>query len=189
MIALLADARSALIGLARLLAFQEGWRSHFDISPEGVWRSFGAVALALPAFVLFVLAANYFVAANAPGSEAGYSPLEAGISYLRIWAVFPVVAAGVAIALGLTGRYAAWLVIHNWAVFALLHVTALFFLLYAAGIADAAALAVLLQFYRLARLFVHWRIACAALQVGPVTGAAAAGIPVLADMVLIYALS
>lgn len=188
MIALLNEARSALTGLYKLFSFQAGWRSHFDISPDGVARSFGAVLLALPAFALFVLAANYYVAANAPDAGLGYGPLEALVSYLRIWGVFPFVAAGVTIVLGLTGRYAAWLVIHNWAVFALLHVTALFFVLYAAGLADPALLAVLLQFYRFGRLVVHWRIACAALQVGPVTGAAAAGIPILADMVLIYAL-
>lgn len=187
MIALVGEARSALVGLGKLLSFKEGWRSHFNITPHGVARSFGAVLLALPAFALFVLAANYFVAANAPGGGTAYGPLEAILAYVRIWGVFPIVASGVAIMLGLTGRYAAWLVIHNWAVFALLHVTALFFVLYAAGLANAALLAMLLQFYQAGRLVVHWRIACAALQVGPIPGAAAAGIPILADMVLIYA--
>lgn len=188
MIALIGEARSAMAGLGKLLSFREGWRAHFNITPDGVARSFGAVLLAIPAFALFTLAANYYVAVNAPDRSPGYELLDSLVSYLRIWGVFPIVAAGVAIVLNLTGRYAAWLVVHNWAVFALLYLTALLFALYAAGLANAAMLALLLQFYSVGRLFVHWRIACAALQVGPVTGAAAAGIPILADMVLVYAL-
>lgn len=185
--AVFADAAAALRGLTRLLGFKPDWRGYFDISVDGVVRSFGAALLALPAYALFVLAANYFVAGNAPQTEAYYTAFEAALSYLRIWIVFPLVAAFVTVVLGVKHRFAAWLVVHNWTVFALLHVFTLFFVLYAAGLADAAALALMVQFYQLARLLVHWRVACAALQLGPLQGAAAAAIPILAEMVVIYA--
>lgn len=189
MIALLREASAALTGLGKLMAFREDWRTHFDVSADGVWRSFGAVILSIPGYVLFVFAANYLVA-SLPGTPegAGFNAIEATLTYLRIWFVFPFVAAAVAMLLGLKHHFAGWLVLHNWAVFALLHMSVIFYLLYAAGIADTNALATLLQFYLFVRIFVHWRVACAGLQTGIVTGAAAAAIPMLVDAVLIYVL-
>lgn len=188
--ALLADARNAMIGLARLVSFREGWRPCFDTSTNGLIRSFGAMILAAPAFVMFVLAANYIVSsAGAVSAEARYTPLEAIGSYARIWLLFPVVAIGVVSVLGLKHRYVSWVVVHNWAVFALLHLAALLYLLYPAGLADTTALAMLLQLYLFARLFLHWRVAVSALETGMATGAAAAGIPIILDLLAIYLVS
>lgn len=189
MIALLREAVAAMTGLGKLIAFRDDWRQHFDISADGVWRSFAAVLLSIPGYVLFVFAANYLVASvpDAPAG-AGFNALEAIATFARIWFVFPIVAAGVAILLNLKHHFAGWLVLHNWTVLALLHISVLFYVLYAAGLADRAALSLLLQFYFMLRLFVHWRVACAALQTGVATGAAAAAIPILVDAVLIYGL-
>jgi len=186
MIALIRDARAAMGGLFGLLAFKEDWRAGFDVSSQGVARSFAAAILALPAFILFVLSANYFVAAQPEAPEtARYTPLEAVLSYARIWLVFPLVAALLTWVMGETKRFAAWLVVHNWAVFALLHLAALIYVLYPAGLSDLNALALFSQFYFFIRLFVHWRVAWGALDRGPAMGAVAAAIPVLADFLLI----
>ena len=186
--ALFGDLGAALSGIWKIVTFKEGWREDFDISASGAARSFAAALIGIPVFVLFVLGANYTAAAFNGPPEAQYTLIEAALAYARIWLVFPFAAAGAAILLGLKHHYTSWLIVHNWAVLALLTVATVPYILFAAGLSSPALLALFAQLYFLARLFVHWRIACVTLEVGPATGAAAAGIPVAIDFLLIFAL-
>lgn len=182
----LSDARSAFVGVGRLLAFRKDWRAGFDVSAEGVARSFSGVVLGLPAFAFTLLAANHFMAQNPVFTvEAGFGLLDAALIWLRFWLVFPLVAAATCLVLGLGARFASWLVVHNWTVFVLLHVQALIWALYPAGLADAEALGLALGFYQILRLFVHWRVAQGALGLPPALAAAVAGVPLAVDWLLI----
>jgi hypothetical protein len=183
MIALLGEARSATVGVFRLIAFRKDWRKYFDISPGGVARSFAGVVLALPAFIFTVFAIGHFVAENPSlvGPDSGLDRTEAALTWVRYWLLFPIVAALTTLAAGLTKKFAAWVVVQNWTVFVLVHIQALIFALYPAGLADPASLSQLSMMYILARMLAFWRVAAGALEVSPVFGAALAGIVVLAD--------
>ncbi|MEO1040154.1 MAG: hypothetical protein AAFX09_11460 [Pseudomonadota bacterium] len=192
MLRLIGETRSGLTGVAKLIAFRPDWKTHFDISGTGVARSFLAALVGLPAFVLIVAGANYFVAANpqlsAQDPDAGFTLVEAGVHYLRLWLVFPLAAALTVRLLGLQAAFGPWLVVHNWTVCMLLMLQGFFWALYAAGIADAGSLGAVLSFYTMARLLAHWRVAAGALDLGWGPAAAAAGIPVVLDYLTLLAL-
>lgn len=190
MIRALEDAKAGVRGVFALLAFRDGWRSHFDVSAEGVTRSFAGVVLALPAYVFLIVSANHFVAENPDlvSADASVTLLSAAISWARFWLLFPILAAGMVWLLGAKDRYAPWLVVHNWTVFVLVHVQALIWALYGAGLADPAALAALVSLYQFLRLFIHWRVAHGALGLPPGLAAAAAGVPLVIDWMILSAL-
>ncbi len=188
MIAILLEARQGVIGCFRLLAFRDDWRGYFDVSPGGVARSFAGIILALPAFAFAVAGVNHLVAETptAAAPDAGFDLTEAVLVWIRFWLLFPLIAAATALLLGVTDRYAKWLVVHNWMVFVLIHIQAFCFVLYMAGLADAAALASLLTIYQLARLLVHWRVAAGALGLPVVMAGAASAIPLIVEQIFIH---
>ena len=181
------DMRSGVVGVFALLMFKSDWRKHFDVSAEGVARSFSGVVLALPAFAFLIFGVNYFYADNVDvyASDFRYTLLDAVISWARFWLLFPVVAAIVALVMDLKDRFASWLVVHNWTVFVLVHIQALLLALYPAGMADAGAIAQTLMLYSILRLFVHWRVAQGAMGLPPIKAAAAAAIPLIMDRLIL----
>lgn len=182
----LKDMRSGVDGVFALLAFKPDWRKHFDMSADGVSRSFIGVVLGLPAFIFLIYGINYFIADNASyfDADASYSLLDAMLSWARFWLVFPIVAMGMVMVLGVKDRYASWLVTHNWTVLLLVHVQALMLALYPAGLADAGAMGQVTSLYNFVRLFIHWRVAHAALGLPPLLAAAAAGVPLIIDWMI-----
>ncbi|KAA5804939.1 hypothetical protein F1654_02790 [Alkalicaulis satelles] len=188
---MLADTRLRVRGVFAMLAFRPGWRGCFDITPVGVGRSFNGVLLALPAFYMIVVGANMLVADNpalySPDARTGFG--EAALAWLRIWALFPLAAWLTVRVMGLSERLGAWVAVHNWAVFVLLHIQALIWTLYLAGLANAAALQALMGLYGLARYYVHWRVAHGALGLPPVMAGAAAAIPLVIEAIVLAALA
>ena len=186
MIALLREAQTATAGVFKLIAFRPDWRSYFDTSADGVARSFAGVILALPAFIFTVYAISYFVAdnPNLVPPETRMTALEAAVTWARYWLVFPLVAAGLCLVTGLTKKFAAWLVVHNWTVFVLIHIQALIFALYPAGLADPISLGQMSLIYIGARALAFWRAAAGALEVKAGYSALLAGIYVLCDWAL-----
>lgn len=173
-------------GVFALLSFRKGWRGFFDPSMNGALRSFAGVALAFPAFWFMVSSANFFMAEN-PVPSGAVDMVGVGerlLIWARLWLLFPVAAWGICRLMGLADRFWAWLTVHNWTVFVLIHVQALFWALYMAGLADPASLGAVLTVYQLARLFVHWRVAQGALGLPPGLAAAAAGVPLIADLIV-----
>ena len=179
--------RSGVAGVFALLTFRPDWRKHFDVSAEGVARSFSGVILALPAFFFLIVGVNYFYAENAAAYTADmrFTLVDAVISWARYWLLFPVVAAGVVMVMGLKDRFASWLVVHNWTVFVLVHVQALLLALYPAGLADPGAIGQAMTLYSLLRLFIHWRVAQGAMGLPPIMAAAAASIPLIIDRLIL----
>lgn len=191
MTGLIAEARRSLAGLYAMLTFKPGWRSHFDVSADGMIRSFSAVIVALPAFALLVAASNHFLAHNPDlaGETAGLTVRSAALQYARIWLLFPPVALMVTLVLGLKTGLTAWITVHNWAVAALLALQALIWTLYAAGLAGVEALSVMLAMYQAVRLGVHWRVAHGALGLPWGVSAGAACIPLVVDALIVYAVA
>jgi len=187
MIRALYDMRAGVTGVFAMLMFKKDWRQHFDVSPEGVARSFSGIILALPAFAFLIFGVNYFVADNPANMnpEASITLGEAAISWARFWLLFPLTSALMVILLDRKSHYGSWLVVHNWTVFVLVHIQALILALYPAGLADLSAIGGTIAIYQLARLFVHWRVAHATLGLPPVLAAAAASVPLIIDWMVL----
>ena len=186
MLSLIAEVRAAMIGCFKMMTFKDDWRDHFDVSSEGVVRSFMGIILAIPAFAFTVGSANYLVASEPTlaDAEAMITLGEAITIWVRFWVLFPIVAALTVMILGASNRYASWLVSHNWITFALIHIQALFWALYVSGLADARSLVAFLGTYQIIRLLIHWRVALASLGVTLPLSVAAAGIPLVADIIM-----
>ncbi|MGJ3232132.1 MAG: hypothetical protein ACFE0P_10065 [Oceanicaulis sp.] len=187
---LLSEARLGVRGVFALLAFRKNWRAYFDPSAAGALRSFIGVVLAFPAFWFMISAANHFIAEN-PGAGEAADPVtvaERLLIWVRFWVLFPVTAWIVCALMDLRGGFYAWLTVHNWTVFVLVHIQALIWALHLAGLGDPESLGALLTLYALARLFVHWRVAQGSLGLPPGLSAAAAGVPLIADLVVASAL-
>lgn len=183
MIAIVQEARAGTIGVFRMLSFQKGWQSCFNPSAGGVARSFAGIFLSLPAYIFTIYAIDFTVAESSQANDpdAGLNTIEAILTWVRYWLLFPIMAALTSLAAGLTQRYGAWLVVQNWTVFVMVHIQALLYALYVAGLADLAALAQLMSLYILLRGLAFWRVAAAALEVRATYAVALAGIPFLAD--------
>jgi len=182
---LLIEARRGVRGVFQLLAFKPDWKDYFNPTQAGVIASFSGLVLAFPAFWFLVSSANFFMAENpTSGGEADFvTSIEMVVIWARFWLLFPLAAFAVCQVMGVRERFFAWLVVHNWTVFVLLHVQVMIWALYMAGIANAEIVGALLAFYQIVRLFVHWRVAHGALGLSPGLAAAAAGIVLIVDLI------
>ena len=91
---------------------------YFDLSVEGFWRSFRAILLLLPAYILSTLAERVMTLANTPvGSEqtAGAFFLDSVVGLGLDWIALPILLALAARPLGIQRTYAAFIVARNWA--------------------------------------------------------------------------
>ncbi|HEX2653596.1 MAG TPA: hypothetical protein VHN11_08095, partial [Xanthobacteraceae bacterium] len=107
----------SLKGSLRLLQRQaDGFRA-FDTSVEGVWRSFSAIILTTPAFL--VILADQRLQLGADRAVAGLfgDPglvIRETIIYIVSWIAFPLVMIGFVNLMGLGKRYASYIVAYNW---------------------------------------------------------------------------
>ena len=169
---LFAEAWFALDGMWRLLTFKPDWEWEFDVSMRGIWRSFLAVVIALPLVVIAILSLWH------QNGSVQVTPYL--LSFAASWVVFPLTAALAVRVLNVPGRFAHWVVLHNWGVIYLYAIIAFMALLRVAGIANAEVAGFLVYLYLPVRILVHWRIAYMALGVPTITAAAAATVPILA---------
>lgn len=105
-----------LAGSLRLLNKDTGGLERFQVSIDAFWRSFLAVALTAPAFVLVV--ASDRVRLGLPLQDGLFS--EPGIVAVRLvaagvaWLAFPLLMVGVCRGLGLGHRYVGYIIVYNW---------------------------------------------------------------------------
>lgn len=186
---LVRDTIYAFVGLKRLVSFQDNWRECFDVSADGVLRSFWAAALAIPVFVY--VGAGFAHMGAELGAVRPPSRLWLDIvEYARIWLVFPIVAALISLYFSRSAFLSVWLVVHNWAVLALFSIQAIVVTIYLSGVLPmGAALAFFVLPYHFIRLGLHWRVATASLNISWGAGAAAASLHVIVDLLAITALA
>jgi hypothetical protein len=94
-----------------------GAMRNFDVSVDGFWRSFAAVLLVVPSYLLAVLAERQLAAVTDPAA-----PLQDGASFVihnaiglgLDWVALPLILALLARPLGIARRYPAFVVARNW---------------------------------------------------------------------------
>ncbi len=108
----LRDVVAALYGACRLMRFDAGGMTWFDLSIPGFWRSFFAALLVAPFFA--VLVGMHFTRGDQP-FDPGWAALVMTVAYCLSWAAFPIAAILITRLLRLTDRYIALIVAYNWA--------------------------------------------------------------------------
>jgi hypothetical protein len=135
------QAGQALKGSFELLQRRAEGLSRFDVSESGFWRSFAAIPLAIPAFVVLVAFYRAEDGLLQPGASlfADPGPLaRAALDFASIWAAPLLVAFWVARLLELRQRFVALVVALNWTGVIAAGFIALPGLLFALGLATAA---------------------------------------------------
>jgi hypothetical protein len=182
MMRLIAEAWLAVQGCWRILTFKEGWEANFDTSMGGLLHSFAAAIFAMPLVAMCLLSVWH-------GSNGERVPgLDDALAYSLAWVVFPLAASLAANIVGARGRWAAWVVLHNWSSILLFAVQAGFWTLFLAGLINLQVIGLFAVLYRYLRILVHWRIAYIALGTPTITSAAAAAIPLLASEIMLVVL-
>ncbi len=106
------DVVAALYGAWRLMRFDAGGMTWFDLSIPGFWRSFFAALLVAPFFAALV--GMQFAQGDRP-FDPGWATLVLTVAYCLYWAAFPIAAILITRLLRLTDRYVALIVAYNWA--------------------------------------------------------------------------
>jgi hypothetical protein len=146
------ECRAALRGFALLLRGEARAVAFYDLSVEGVWRSFWPGLLLTLPYVLLLPAADPAIPADA-AALAGQFLLQ-----IAVWFVYLAAMMVFGRAFGLTARYAVFVVLYNWGQAVLLLATLPVLGLTAAGLLPAgvpdgwAGMLLLLWLYAVTRM-------------------------------------
>lgn len=123
---------------------ERAW-SKFDLTADGFYRSFAAMFIVLPLILVIDVIANQIaIARNLAEGVADQAVYGLGDAIFTIvarsvqWLLFPIAMIFLLRYLGLTQRYAALVIAHNWATVVIWCFYLPPFLLYAAGIISAS---------------------------------------------------
>ncbi len=165
MIAVFADALRSLSGVWRLVLGRQGYEAYFDVTADGVRRSFFAAAIAAPVF-LFVTAAQRQAAV---ALDPAYAADVEGVSFARTlalfavqWLHFPLIAPFLADMLAAREGLGRWIAVHNWAMLLVFLPQGLLWAVYTAfpgAIDPATPFMIVMQVVLPLSLFIHWRVA------------------------------
>ncbi len=108
-----AEARSALKGLGLLLRGDGRALLCYDLSLDGVWRSFWLPLATLIAYAL-VLQPDASERAYWGDDTAGYALLQ-GLKFLAAWLAYFMLAAGLSRVFQLGARFGIFVILYNWA--------------------------------------------------------------------------
>ena len=109
-----ANLRGNLSGAWAVMRGRANGLTSLDLSLEGFWRSFAAIALVAPFTLLALLSQQRLAEAAGESLAPSGLGLEA-IALIVDWFAFPLVFAVLARPLGLGGRYVPFIVARNWA--------------------------------------------------------------------------
>jgi hypothetical protein len=112
---------------------------YFDISIDGFWRSFGAILLVLPSYVMIALSERAQILTDSipDGFDGGAFFINKLVSICVDWVAFPIVFAFIAGPLGLGRTYSTFIIARNWGAALAAVPYAAVALLYLAGILSA----------------------------------------------------
>ena len=186
MIRLMYEAYSGLKAVLHAMAFRDDWERHLNLSAGGFVRSFSAALFVLPVFWFILQGTTRLFTELSPGFQNSYTGSDFLTDLVRIWLVFPVLAALLTRIAGVKHRFVQWVILHNWAVLFLFLLQGLIFLFYLAGLSSApVSYSLLTSVYLIFRFFLHARIAVAALGLPAGLGIVMGLIPVIVDFALI----
>lgn len=112
-----AEIAAALCGLAAVLRGDPAAPSWYDLSADGFWRSFWPPLIATAAYLLLLEPSAIEISSALTGTEhdrISYMLMQAG-QFLLAWFAYLAVILALCRAFQLTGRYAVFVTLYNWA--------------------------------------------------------------------------
>jgi hypothetical protein len=110
----LEELSRSLYGALRLARFDPRGMDYFDLSVEGFWRSFAAVLIVLPGYIVLVLRGLHAAAGAAAAGAMGTVLLEAAGFCLK-WFGYLIVVLFLGRLLGFAGNFVPFVIAYNWA--------------------------------------------------------------------------
>lgn len=175
----LPELRSAFEGALLLARGNPAGMARFDLTVEGFWRSFLAMVIAAPAYIL-LLVDQY--STSGVGAHIGVVVMVEALAYVVGWCAFPVAAILLTRLLGLGSRYVALVVAGNWC--GLVQVLILGAAVLVAGLAPAAVRGLVGLAALLAVLTYQWFVVRTALGTSSGIAAALVVVDVLLSMLV-----
>lgn len=103
------DIHRAIYGAWRLAHHDPAGMDWLDLTAGGFVRSFAAIPLLAPFYLVLVLIENF-----GGGRNLGHVLLVEGLSYVAIWLAFPLLLIPMCRVLSLGSRYVPYIVAYNW---------------------------------------------------------------------------
>jgi hypothetical protein len=167
MILSLEEVGRSLGGALKLLNRDPAGLGAYEVSFGAFWRSFGAMLLAAPAFI--VLLADARLQAGLPLEDGRFeSPLLVTREIVLLtgcWLAFPAAMIGLVRLLGLERRYAGYVIAYNWSAVVATLILCVPHFLHVLGLATNGLAALFLAAFGFIVLHYRWFLAKAALGV------------------------
>jgi hypothetical protein len=169
-----AEIASSLQGSIMLARRDTAGYGYFTMTAEGFWRSFLAIVLVAPLYLVISSIGSEPVTADLPeGGRASPSALVRLVVLTAEWFAYPAAMAFVTRLLGLQHNYVPYVIAYNWSSVLAIAVVTPPFLLNAAGVIEIQTTVTLFVALSLAVIYYRWFIARTALDTN---GPTAAGI-------------
>lgn len=185
--------RDHLFGAWRLLRGDEGGFENFDVSLQGFWRSFWAVAVGF-ALMVFILIADYRTqiafAAQSPDYQFAvpqtiFLATEV-VTGLLGWIVFLMLMVPFARAFGVASRYVAYVIAYNWASLLIICLSLPLALLVLSGVVSWDVVLPFQLLLAMIFLAYAWFVALAGLGLSRLDAAAVVALETLVFLILSY---
>ncbi len=170
---------SSLIGAARLLRRDVGGLSNFNMTEEGFWRSFFAMALVLP---LVAVAAVTFRENTEVGAAALAS--RTSVNLVLQWAAYTAVMLLFTRSLDLGHNYMRFITVHNWCTVIATLCMMVPVLLHGLGLLSITAAMFVVFFILLTMLAYFWFVARETLETSGFVAAGVVFIDFLMDLLI-----
>jgi len=161
------EIERALAGTIKLMKRDSAGLYRFDRTTEGFWRSFWAILLVLPAFVLQVAGQWQFFAAHRPQAVPDHTWLLINecAALVAYWLLFPAAVLVIARLVGRETRFYAYITAANWSSVITTAVLAAPMALYLAGWATPAHAVIFTFAFVVLMAHFRWYLAKTALEV------------------------
>ncbi|MDP6564246.1 MAG: hypothetical protein QF578_05420 [Alphaproteobacteria bacterium] len=104
----------SVYGAWRIACFDPAAMSHFNLSIDGFWRSFAAMGVVVPFYLIFILLTFGEGPAPEPLPALEWYVVVKLLAFTLSWLAFPLVMVPVSRLLDLTSTYVSYIIAWNW---------------------------------------------------------------------------
>ena len=178
---------AALVGCWKMARQDPTALSGFEFSADAFWRSFAAIIFTIPFYLVFITAEWRMIGEAGvivDNTLAGFAAIEL-FSYGSFWVLSPLAMIFACRYFNLTGAFAPYITVYNWASVLVMMLLAPAYVLYSFGLATAETASFLLLIAFVTALLYRWQIALTVFATTPSIAAAIVGV----ELVLGFAIN
>ncbi len=178
---------AALVGCWKIARQDPTALTGFEFSADAFWRSFAAIVFTIPFYLVFITAEWRMIGEAGvivDNTLAGFAAIEL-LSYASYWVLYPLAMIFACRYFGLTGAFAPYITVYNWASVLVMVLLAPAYVLYSFGLATAETASFLILIAFVTALLYRWQIALTVFATTPSIAAAIVGV----ELVLGFAIN